>query len=243
MSALVPVPDRGRRFSASRRVRWGDADVRGRLRLDSVARYLQDVANDDTRDAGHDPAAAWVVRRTEIEVRSPVTVGEQVELTTFCGGLGSRWAERRTSVVGTAGGRIEVAALWVQVDARTGRPTRLDPGFVAAYGEAAGGREVSARLRHDPPPDGGQRRPWPLRSTDFDRFGHVNNAATWEAVEDELDRLAVVPVRAELEYRDGIGPADAVDLVSWPLRDGDIGIWLTVDGALRASAVIGVLSG
>ena len=39
-------------YQASRRVRLGDASPRGRLRLDACARYLQDIANDDSRDAG-----------------------------------------------------------------------------------------------------------------------------------------------------------------------------------------------
>ena len=47
---LVPVPGRGRVYTASRRVRLGDADPGGRLRLDAIARYVQDVSDDDTRD-------------------------------------------------------------------------------------------------------------------------------------------------------------------------------------------------
>ena len=55
-TVMVPVPERGRRFTAERPVRWGDTDRHGRLRLDALARFLQDVANDDTRDAGFDEA-------------------------------------------------------------------------------------------------------------------------------------------------------------------------------------------
>ena len=69
MTTMVPLPDVGRRFSPCRRVRLGDASPGGRLRLDAVARYLQDVANDDAEDAGLANPASWVVRRTTIEVR------------------------------------------------------------------------------------------------------------------------------------------------------------------------------
>ena len=44
------VPNGAAVSPRQRRVRWGDADERGRLRLDSIARYLQDIGNDDTRD-------------------------------------------------------------------------------------------------------------------------------------------------------------------------------------------------
>ena len=58
----------------------------GRLRSDALARYLQDVANDDTRDAGHDPFEPWLVRRTSLVFGQPFVLGELVALTTFSGG-------------------------------------------------------------------------------------------------------------------------------------------------------------
>lgn len=257
---MVPLPVRGRRFSAERRVRWGDTDRFGRLRLDAAARYLQDVANDDTRHAGHDPMAPWVVRRTVLDVVAPLSLDEVVTLTTFSGGHGSRWAERRTSLVGSAGGRIEAAALWVFVDPRSGRPAKLTAEFHAAYDEVGGGREVSPRLRHGPPPAGVARRPWPLRATDLDGLGHVNNAATWAAVEDELARRRVVPILAELEYPDALAPEVAVELLSAGEVDDPgphemagpdriagadpietVSLWLVADRKVRASAMVRAL--
>lgn len=247
---MVPLPAQGRRFIVERRVRWGDTDRDGRLRLDAVARYLQDVANDDTRHAGHDPMAPWVVRRTVLELIAPLSLDELVTLTTFSGGHGSRWAERRTSLVGSGGGHIEAAALWVFVDPVTGRPARLTAEFHATYDEVGGGREVSARLRHGSPPDGVARRPWPLRATDIDGLSHVNNAATWAAVEDELARRRVGAVRAELEYPDALALDADVELLSigvdasgadpsaGPVERGTVSLWLVVDQKVRASAMV-----
>ncbi|QXC62680.1 hypothetical protein KSP35_07760 [Aquihabitans sp. G128] len=234
---LVPVPTTGRTFTTERRVRWGDTDVDGHLRLDATARYLQDIANDDTRDAGHDPMAPWVVRRTVVVVRRPIVLGEVVSLTTFSGGHGSRWAERRTRLVGADGGLVEVAALWVFLDPATGRPAKLTAEFHATYDEAAGGREVKARLQHGPPAEGADVRPWPLRSTDLDSLGHVNNAATWAAVEDELSRRGLRAELAALEYPDATSPDDVVELRC--TVDGDVAsVWLVADGKVRASAVV-----
>lgn len=232
---LVPVPEQGRRFTAQRRVRWGDADPSGRLRCDAVARYLQDISNDDSRDAGI-ASIRWVVRRTTIAVVVPVRVGEELTLTTFASGIGAGWAERRTVLAGHRGGRVEAASTWVAVDG-AGRPTRLDADFLDVYGATAGGRRIHARLRNPAPPPGVRRRPWPIRSTDLDGLGHVNNAATWEPVEDELDRIGVVPAGAVLEHGAGIGPGDGVEVASAEVPGG-VAVWLLVGDDVRASAVV-----
>lgn len=240
---IVPLPPSGRTFTVERRVRWGDTTPRGHLRLDALARFLQDVANDDTRDAGHDPFEPWLVRRTSLVLHRPFVLGEMVSLTTFSGGNGSRWGERRTHVVGDRGGHVESAALWIFFDPVTGRPARLSPQIQATYGEAAAGRTVSARLRHGGLPDveaDVHSRPWPLRSTDLDKLGHVNNAATWAAVEDELTRRGLrVDGFAEIEYPDALELGDEVELRS--VHDPDsaaLHLWLAVEGKVRASAVV-----
>jgi acyl-ACP thioesterase len=202
---LIPVPSAGRWFTRERTVRLADASPAGRLRLDATVRYLQDVADDDAFDAGLGRAASWVVRRTTIDVRRPVIFRERVELTTWCSGVGARWAERRTSLRGERGGHIEAVALWVHVDAATGRPAALPERFDDVYRSAHGGRRVLPRRQRRSAPDDGstvERRPFPLRFADFDVVGHVNNAAYWEAVEEVLAarRDLRAPLRAELEH-------------------------------------------
>lgn len=236
---LVPLPPVGRRYRTMRRVRLGDADRSGRLRLDALARVLQDVGNDDFADAGLDPGSPWVARRTVVVASAWPQLGERVAITTFCGGLGSRWGERRSSVVAEEGpGQVEVASLWVYLGEDGTRPTRLPGWFVETYGDAALGRAVGARLSHPAPPVGAGSRPWPLRATDLDVLGHVNNAATWQAVEDEAARRDVVPARAELEYGAALEVDDEVALVTADEADGGFRLWLTVAGTVRASALI-----
>ncbi|MDQ1396065.1 MAG: hypothetical protein QOG64_1324 [Acidimicrobiaceae bacterium] len=234
MTELVPIPSRGRRYSVTRRVRLGDADPSGRLRLDALARYLQDVANDDAVDAGLEGAMAWVVRRLAIAWQRLPELGDDVTLTTFCGGFGSRWAERRTSLAVHGRSRAEAAALWVSLDPVTGRPKPLTQQFHDMYAEAAGGRSVGSRLHQPPPPADASCRPWPLRTTDFDALGHVNNAIALAAVEDGRPIVgSLVDREAEVEYRAPILPGEAVELVS--TADA---VWLTVEGDVRVSAAI-----
>ena len=120
----------------------------------------------------------------------------------------------------------------------------LPKAFFDRYGEAAGGRRVSGRLRLPPPSDGLTTRPWPVRATDFDLMRHMNNSAYWHAVEDELERLVPgsVPVNAELEHRAAIEPDNPVELGS-SLEDEKASMWLTVRGETRAAAHVSLRAG
>lgn len=220
---LLPPNADGRRFSADRTVRLGDVDVSGELRLDAVARYLQDVASDDALDAGLSNAMGWVVRRTMIRVDRPCALNERVTLTTFCTGVGRSWAERRTTITGAGGVAVEAVSLWVQIDVESGRPARLGPAFFDLYGGAAAGRAVSSKLGLPGPSSGAERRRWRFRETDLDPFDHVNNAAQWAVPESLLDGRSRLGT-TELEYLAPIGTGE-LDL----LVEGDAA-WLVGDG-------------
>ena len=159
----------------------------GRLRLDAIARYLQDVASDDwpTRRSA-ERRHVWVVRRTELDVVEPFTDDLRVELETWCSGIAGSAAARRYSLRGDAGGRVEAESIWIHLDHDL-RPQRLDDGFLAIYG-AVGRRAAARSTRLDAacPPTATATRDWPLRATDVDRLGHVNNAAYWAPLEERL---------------------------------------------------------
>jgi len=233
---LVEPPSSGRLFSSSRKVRLGDVTPKGRLRLDSLSRYLQDVANDDSRDADIPDAMWWILRRTRIVVSEPCAFDETVELTTWCSGTGSRWAERRTTAVGSNGGRIDAVAIWVAINSETGAPRRVDDGFDALYGEAAGGRRVRARSLHGDPDGEEVSTPWPIRYTDLDLIGHVNNAIYWCAVEESMaSHRTGGRVVAEIEFRAGVDAHTQPVLLERATPDRQNLGWFVVDGAVVAS--------
>lgn len=231
---FVDFPGRGRRFSADGRVRFADTGPDRRLRLDALARMVQDAGTEDLADAGFDPASPWVLRRAAIWVPGAwPTLGEPLTVTTFCAGLSSRWGERRTTVASPTA-RVEVSAVWIFLDGQ-GRPTRLSPTFVEAYGPSAAGRSTSSRLSHPGPPPGASALSWPLRHSDLDAFGHVNNAALWMPVEEALAAEAMVAEMAELEFRSPVAAGDPVSLAH--RRHGDeLWVWIQAGGQVRASA-------
>jgi len=214
LEALVSPPLAGRTFSSSRRIRLSDRDADGRLRLDAVARYFQDVAMDDVDETGWGaPEHLWVLRQIRIEVVAPLVDDDRVELTTWCSGMAAVAASRRMSLTGDSGGSVELDSVWIHLGPDA-RPARIE-GF-GIYAEATGGRAVSTRLELPDPPSEGERTRWPLRTTDVDRLGHVNNAVYWQAVEDALSRSGPDPrrpLRALLGHRHAIDLDEEVELV------------------------------
>jgi acyl-ACP thioesterase len=200
---FMPTPTEGRTFSGSRRVRLGDRDGRGRLRLDAIARFLQDLAIDDVSETGWGlPEHLWFVRRIRVDVLAPFLDDERVDLVTWCSGLAALAAGRRWSLRGDRGGRAEVDSVWIHLGA-DGRPARIEN--FGVYAEAAGSRRVSTRSELPDPPAGAARVAWPLRATDVDLHGHVNNTVHLQAVEHVLLSAGPDPrhpLRAHLDYLD-----------------------------------------
>ena len=219
-----------RRFRTEKSIGLSDVDADGRLRLDVIARFLQDAASEDVTDVGRPPSRHfWVVRRTEIDVVAPFQDDLRVEVETWASGTAPTAASRRYTLRGSGGGHVEAESLWIHLD-RDLRPLRLDEGFLEIYGPSAAGRRASTRLTLPPPavePD----REWPLRAVDVDRLGHVNNAAYWAPVEELWAGRLGGRLHAVLEYRKPIDLGERVQIA----HDGEL-MWLVVDGEARSAA-------
>ncbi len=238
LSELVAAPERGRVFTEPARPTLADCAPTGRMRLDALARWAQDVAYADSVQAGMAGRAAWVVRRTRMRVGRFPRFGEQFVVGTFCSGLGRMWAERRTSITraGEAGGAVELVSLWVHLDPLSGRPTKLSEEEIAMWGDSTAGRTVTARLRH-PTPDGVEDGfPWRFRGAELDLAGHVNNAAYLTPLEEELLVQDAEPesIDLEIEYRSPAQPGEIRVLRHGPRR------WIvSPEGETHASIIIG----
>jgi acyl-ACP thioesterase len=236
LDTRIPVPPSGRTYWSRRRVRLSDMDAHGRLRLDAVARFLQDVAIDDVQETGWGtPEHLWFVRRIRIDVLRPFLDDRGVELRTWCSGIAPIAAGRRWSVAGDAGGHVEVDSVWIHLDARAA-PARIE-GF-DIYAEAAGERHISTKLALPDPPADAARTPWALRATDVDLHGHLNNAVYWQAVEELLPALGVdprQPLVAELDYRQPIDLGEQIDLVAFE-AEGRGAVAFVAGTAVRAVA-------
>jgi acyl-ACP thioesterase len=177
------------------------------------------------------------MRSIRIEVVTPPLEDDRVELVTWSSARAALAASRRMSLEGDAGGRVELDSTWIHLGA-DGRPARLDD--FGPYAESAGARVATTRLELPEPSPAAAHEPWPLRTSDADLLGHVNNAAYWHAVEHclaagEVDARA--PLRARLDHHHAIDLDDRVVLAVEDVG-GHLTIAFTVDEQTRAVALV-----
>jgi len=230
----------GRVVSVTRNIGLADVRPDTTARLDALARVVQDVADADAATANVD-MGIWILRRMDLRIARTPRLRAEVLARTWCSGVGPRWAERRTQMHVNDRPCVDATAIWVHTDSVTGAPVGLPLRFDDLWSVSARGRKVSARLRHPPPPSGARRAHWPLRATDLDVVGHVNNAAYWAAAEEELARRDWPRVTtAEIEFRAGLDLGESVDYVVCDTEHRvGFAMWLCVDGDVRASMLIG----
>lgn len=246
---VEPLQDRkdgARYFEAAYRVRTGDVDQQMRVRLDAVARYLQDIANDNieaTDYGASDPF--WIVRRTVIDVIRPFSWPAGVTAQRWCGALSTRWTNMRVRLTADhetnrfnpderAPGLIETEAFWINVNDQ-GMPSRITDGMLDMLSQMTDEHRLRWRsMNPDKAPDASSvelpDRQHVLRSTDFDPFKHLNNAAYLEAIEDELiDQSDLVegPHRVVIEYLRPIVPGVSITLRR--VREADrLLVWMLI---------------
>ncbi|PTR31339.1 acyl-ACP thioesterase [Rhodococcus sp. OK519] len=246
---LAPAPPSTRYFESSRPIRTGDVDAEYRLRLDGIARYLQDIGADNLTAHGFDKTdPLWIVRRTVIDVHRPAIWPDRIHLRRWCTAHSTRWSAMRVQLTTEEDALIETEGFWINIGADSGMPARISDGLLESLGRSTD----EHRLRWKPwlpagPPDADDRedreRAFHLRATDIDPFNHVNNTTYWHAVEECLaDRpdLIAAPYRAVVEHLSPIFARDHVRLHA-ETDDSSLSVWFLVEGEVRAVARVGRL--
>ena len=253
-SPMQTMPGSGPLYVYDRPVRTGDVYEDKRLRLDGVARYLQDIASDQVSSRGDDVISPfWILRRTVIDVVRPVIWPTDVHLERWCSAMSTRWTTMRVKIDGAAaegaageggaGGLIETEAFWININPETGMPTRISDVLEQELLE----RTTEHRLRWRPilteaAPDI-EDVPFPLRFTDIDPMRHLNNTVYLHVVEELLAKtleLRSAPHRMVIEYLRPI-TLDAPVTVRSRLDERGLAVWFLVDGVDHARAwVVGL---
>ena len=164
---------------------------------------------------------------------------DDVTLATWCSRDRPAWAERRTDICAK---RAEVVVRRPRCGCSSIRAHRTPDAAAKRVRRGCrgsrGGRQVVHGCAHGAPPRRRPRAPWPLRVTDFDVFGHVNNAAYWarsknRARAGSAGRRVAAPRSSSAA---GIDPGDEPRPRGDPGRRPTRSAWLMVGDEVRASA-------
>lgn len=238
---LSALPDAGYVYRTSWPVMTGDIDGQLHLRLDGVARYIQEVGAEHLADADEAEAHPhWIVQRTVIDVIEPIEWPNQVSFSRWCAGLSTRWCTMRVDLVGSEGGRIETEGFWILMNIDTLTPSRASDSLIEKFSSTTSEHRLKWRPWLAGSAETDVVTPFALRRTDIDFFRHVTNTAYWHAIHEVMAQepdVCTPPYRAVVEYRRPIQFGEEVTIHSG--RHGDeVQIRLVVGEEVRAAALL-----
>ena len=107
-----------------------DIDEQNHVNNAVYLRWIQDVATAHWKSLASAEAQAalgWVVLRHEVDYRAPASLGDEIRLRTWVGKASRLKFERFTEIHRKVDNRLlaQGRTLWVPIDARTGKPTRV----------------------------------------------------------------------------------------------------------------------
>jgi acyl-ACP thioesterase len=238
---LQPRPASGYVFCTSWPVATGDIDGELHLRLDGVARYVQEVGAQNLVDAGEaEEHPHWLVQRTVIDVIEPIEWPNDLTLRRWCSALSTRWCTMRVDIEGAEGGRIETEGFWIAINERTLTPQRVSDSLIERFASTTEIHRLRWRPWLDDPDDADSSLPFALRRTDIDIFEHVTNTAYWHAVHEVMavaPEACRAPFRAVVEYRKPIKYGEDVT-IRFVRRDRSIHAALCVGDEVRAAVLV-----
>lgn len=169
-------------YSFEGRIRYSETDDQGKVTFPSILDYFQDCSFFQSEDLQvgieflRQKQVAWVLTSWEIEVLRYPAVGDPIQVSTWPYDFKGFYGWRNFLMTDAAGATLaQAASLWVLLDLRTGRPTRILPEMVAAYQmEPPLSMECKAR-KMKVPPQMEERSPFAVQRFHLDTNHHVNN--------------------------------------------------------------------
>jgi acyl-CoA thioester hydrolase len=119
-------------------VQPADIDEQNHVNNAVYLRWVQDVATAHWKSlasAEAQNAIGWVVLRHEIDYRSPAGLGDEIVLRTWVGQASRLKFERFTEIKRKIDKQLlaQARTLWVPIDWRTGKPTRVSADVRARF--------------------------------------------------------------------------------------------------------------
>jgi len=115
-----------------------DIDEQSHVNNTVYLRWIQDVATAHWKSlasAQSQAAIGWIVLRHEIDYKLPASFGDEIVLRTWVGQASRLKFERFTEVRRRIDNQLlsQARTLWVPIDVRTGKPTRVSAELRAQF--------------------------------------------------------------------------------------------------------------
>jgi len=115
-----------------------DIDEQSHVNNTVYLRWIQDVATAHWKSlasAQSQAAIGWIVLRHEIDYKLPASFGDEIVLRTWVGQASRLKFERFTEVRRKIDNQLpsQARTLWVPIDVRTGKPTRVSAELRAQF--------------------------------------------------------------------------------------------------------------
>ncbi len=224
-----------RQFSLTHTVRYDECDCDKHLTPAAFVRYMQEMASRDGEDANLGGDGFWIVKRSVIEFRSPVTIHTQLQLKTYGIGFTRITAQRgyEARIAGQDEPVISARTLWVYVDAK-GRPARMPDGTAEIWFPDGPQPQIVEEPFPSVPDQEPERIDTGVRFSEIDLMRHMNNTAAIEKLDNAAwevfahheitpDTAQFEPRGYDIEYLSSPRFRDQLEVQTWLERSPERG--------------------
>lgn len=180
-------------YSFTSNIRFSEVDSDKNLTLTSLINYFQDctIFHSESLHAGFEYLEprhkAWVLSSWQVVIHHLPKFGETVRVGTWPYGFSSLSGDRNFVLQDETGNALVVAnSFWVFTDTQTGRPSKLDPDYVAMYPMEPALTMAYAPRKIALPEEYTEEPAFLVTKHHLDTNQHVNNAQYIRMAEDYM---------------------------------------------------------
>jgi acyl-ACP thioesterase len=203
------------KIAFDRALRYNEVDPRLRLKPVCLFQLFQEAAVAHTEQVGLrtqdllQQGFAWMMHKIAVKIDSCPKLDHSLRLRTWSCGLKGYQARREFEILADGQPAVAASSVWFAVDLNQGRIQRIPEAMTARYTvEPAEFTELNPKAWKPAPfPDNAWRTGLALRPSDFDPYGHVNNAVYLDYLDAALDQQGLCLNKAasiRLVFKQGI---------------------------------------
>lgn len=192
-------------YSFKSRVRYSEITKNRTMDLSSIINYFQDCSTFQSEDIGlgfdylEPHHRVWLLSSWQIIVNRYPALGEEITIGTWAYDFKGMYGYRNFIIYDENHQVSAVAnSIWVFVDTTTGKPSRIQPDDIAAYGKTAPYDMPYAERKIPLPNTLLEYPPFQVVKSSIDTNNHVNNCEYIKMAEEYLpDNFNIYQMRAD----------------------------------------------